>query len=88
MYAYFPLDFSQIDPAENPLAAKSLSKSIIDTNMRRMKVNAQVTAVITLLEVFGNCVCGIIWIFITKFMGYATLIQGVFYTLYFCHMHS
>ena len=46
-----------------------------------MKVNAQVTAVTSIIEVFGNVLQWTIWIFITKFAGHGTLIQSIL--LYF-----
>ena len=49
--------------------------------MRRLKVNAQVTAVTSMIEAFGNILQWSIWIFITKFAGYGTLIQSIL--LYF-----
>ena len=49
--------------------------------MRKWKVNAQVTAVTSILEIFGNVVQWSVWIFITKFAGYGTLIQSIL--LYF-----
>ena len=54
--------FSKVDPSENKIAAKALSENINNSNIRRMKVNAQVTAGITILEGFGNCVSLIIFI--------------------------
>ena len=50
-------------------------------NMEKMKVNAQVTAVTTILESVGCLVIFITWAFITKFSGYTTLIQSIL--LYF-----
>ena len=49
--------------------------------MRKLKVNAQVTAMTSIIEAFGNILQWSIWIFITKFAGYGTLIQSIL--LYF-----
>ena len=76
-YKIFYFYFSKVDPSENRIAAKSLSKIINDSNMRRMKVNAQVTAVITLLEAFGNCVIMIIVFTTPKLNGYEALIPTI-----------
>ena len=46
-----------------------------------MKVNAQVTAMTSIIEAFGNILQWSIWIFITKLAGYGTLIQSIL--LYF-----
>ena len=48
-------------------ASKYLSETCSNLNMKRMKVNAQVTAVITLMESFGNCA---VLIIISVFRGY------------------
>ena len=39
--------------------------------MRRLTVNAQVTAALTLLESCGNILCVITWLFIKKLLGYS-----------------
>ena len=70
-----------MDPSKNAVAAKTLSECTNNENMRRMKVNAQVTAVTSMFEVFGNVLQWTIWIFVTKFAGYGTLIQSIL--LYF-----
>ena len=49
--------------------------------MGRMKVNAQITAVLTFLEASGNFVSLIVRSFIAKFMNYETLIGAI--VLYF-----
>ena len=74
--------FSKIDPSENKFAAKSLSERFRNRNMRRVKVNAQVTSVITLLEAVGNCVSVIfIFISVTRLGGHGALAQTI--VLYF-----
>ena len=70
-----------MDPSKNKIAAETLSESTNNENMRRMKVNAQVTAVTSMLEVFGNIFQWIVWTVWTKFAGYGTLIQSIL--LYF-----
>ena len=75
------LIFSKIDPSENPTAAKYGSKSTINSDMKKMKLNAQITAVITLLEVLWNIGGGFLWFFNRKFMGHASFIQSIL--LYF-----
>ena len=45
--------------------------------MKKVEVSAQVTATITLLEVFGNSVFVVIWFFITTRDGYATIAVGM-----------
>ena len=70
-----------MDPSKNPIASESFSKDHNTENMRRLKVNAQVTAVTTLLESLGNLIQWTIWICFTKFAGHATLIQSIL--LYF-----
>ena len=49
--------------------------------MRKMRVNAQITAVTSILEIVGNIVQWAIWILITKFVGLGSLIQSIL--LYF-----
>ena len=46
-----------------------------------MRVNAQITAVTSILEIAGNIVQWAIWILITKFVGLGSLIQSIL--LYF-----
>ena len=70
-----------IDPASNVIAAECLSKSQNRDNMKKMRVNAQITAVTSTLEIVGNVVQWDIWILITKFVGLGTLIQSIL--LYF-----
>lgn len=74
-------DFSKIDPASNAIASEGLSKSKNADNMRKMRVNAQITAVTSILEIAGNIVQWAIWILITKFVGLGSLIQSIL--LYF-----
>ena len=52
--------FSILDPLENNRAAIFLSKRNQIQDMRTMQVNSQVTVVITIFEVLGNCICGVI----------------------------
>ena len=73
--------FSKVDPSSNVIVAESLCASVNKENVRRMKVNAQVTAVTSVIEVLGNILQWVIWIFVTKFAGYGTLIQSIL--LYF-----
>ena len=70
-----------MDPPKNTLKAKALSERSKLNNLRRMKVGAQVTAVITLLEALGNFICANIWIAIRKAIGTESLILGIL--LYF-----
>lgn len=49
--------------------------------MQKMRVNAQITAVTSILEIVGNVVQWAIWILITKFVGLGSLIQSIL--LYF-----
>ena len=46
-------------------------------DMKKMKVNSQVTAIITIIEVLGNLTFMFTWTFITKFAAYTTLLQGM-----------
>ena len=73
--------FSKVDPSKNKIAANNLSDDVNETNMRKLKLNAQVTAMTSIIEAFGNIIQWSIWIFITKFAGYGTLIQSIL--LYF-----
>ena len=73
--------FRKVDPASNAIAAEGLSKSKNEDNMRKMRVNAQITAVTSILEIAGNIVQWAIWILITKFVGLGSLIQSIL--LYF-----
>ena len=73
--------FSKVDPSKNKIAAEHLSDDVNETNMRKLKLNAQVTAMTSIIEAFGNIIQWSIWIFITKFAGYGTLIQSIL--LYF-----
>ena len=75
------LTFSKVDPSKNKIAANNLSDDVNETNMRKLKLNAQVTAMTSIIEAFGNIIQWSIWIFITKFAGYGTLIQSIL--LYF-----
>ena len=63
------------------IAAEGLSKSKNEDNMQKMRVNAQITAVTSILEIVGNVVQWAIWILITKFVGLGSLIQSIL--LYF-----
>ena len=42
--------FSQVDPSKNKASSKSLSDEANQINMKKVQVNAQVRAVISLLE--------------------------------------
>ena len=77
----YTIAFSKIDPRKSKIAAKNLSETVNETNMRKLKVNAQVTAMTSIIEALGNILQWSIWIFITKFAGYGTLIQSIL--LYF-----
>ena len=70
-----------MDPSKNKIAANNLSDDVNETNMRKLKLNAQVTAMTSIIEAFGNIIQWSIYIFITKFAGYGTLIQSIL--LYF-----
>ena len=69
-FMYFT--FSKVDPSKNKIAANNLSDDVNETNMRKLKLNAQVTAMTSIIEAFGNIIQWSIWIFITKFAGYGT----------------
>ena len=49
--------------------------------MKRLRVSAQVTAMATIIEVLGNLTFMVIWIFISKFADFSTLVTGM--ALYF-----
>ena len=51
--------FRQVDPKKNKSLAESLSEQIHRENMRTVKVNAQVTAVISVFEIMGFVVISI-----------------------------
>ena len=48
------------------MAANALSERFQQRNMRRMKVNAQVTAIVTFLESIGNLIRVLIALFVTR----------------------
>ena len=50
-------------------------------SMKRLRVSAQVTAMATIIEVLGNLTFMVIWIFISKFADFSTLVTGM--ALYF-----
>ena len=64
-------NFSKLDPSRNRVA-ESLSERNQHRNMRTMKVNAEVTAVISCLELFGNLVCIFLFVFL-DLSGYTDL---------------
>ena len=73
--------FRKVDPASNAIASEGLSKTKNADNMRKMRVNAQITAVTSILEIARNVVQWAIWILVTKFVGLGSLIQSIL--LYF-----
>ena len=72
--------FRQIDPSNNN-AARSLNDAQNSINKRRVHINAQVTAMISCLEMFGN-VTVIILLAITKGTSLLSLMHGmIFYAV-------
>ena len=71
---------SKLDPSRNVIALEHVPENTSIENMKRLRVNAQVTAITTILEVVGNLIFMMTWSFITKFAKYTTLLQGM--TLY------
>ena len=69
-----------LDPSRNVNAA-DLPEITNNRNMKSMKISCQVTAAISLLEIFGNVFGAVIWLFIAKYVGNETLLLAL--TLYF-----
>ena len=57
------LYFRQVDPTPNNLAAKSLAEDIQQRNVRKLKVNAQVTFAIYICEVIITFSLILLWMF-------------------------
>lgn len=61
----YNLFFRQTNPSTNR-AAELLSDDVNEFNSKRVKINAQVTAIISFLEVFGNLMGAIIVLLVTR----------------------
>ena len=72
--------YSVLDPSRNVNAA-DLPEITNNRNIKSMKISCQVTAAISLLEIFGNIFGAIIWLFIAKYVGNESLVLAL--TLYF-----
>ena len=72
--------FSVLDPSKNSNAA-DLPETTNNRNMRSMRISCQVTAAISLLEIFGNIFNSVIWLFTAKYVGNESLVLGLI--LYF-----
>ena len=71
----------QVDPAKKSFVTKTLSDNQNSINMRKVQINAQVTAIISSLEVFGN-VTVIILLAVTKGTSLLSLMHNmVFYAV-------
>ena len=66
-----------MDPSQNEIAAQFVPDNVSNQNMKRMKVNVQVTAVTTLLEAMGCLLVLCTWTLSAKFAGYGTLIPSM-----------
>ena len=73
---YF-LIYSQVEPSAENLAASMLAKNIQIRNQRKVKVNAQVTFVIYVLETVANLSIFIVWIFVHGYSSEVTVTMGV-----------
>ena len=71
------LIYSQVEPTADNLAANMLAKSIQIRNQRKVKVNAQVTFVIYVLETVANLSIFIVWIFVHGYSSEVTVTMGV-----------
>ena len=69
--------YSQVEPSADNLAASMLAKSIQIRNQRKVKVNAQVTFVIYVLETVANLSIFIVWIFVHGYSSEVTVTMGV-----------
>ena len=69
--------FRQILPSRNNRAARLLSESANDINRKKLHVNAQVTAMITIIESMYAILYVIVFGFISKGSSFGTLIQGM-----------
>ena len=71
--------FRQVHPSKYNLAANSLSEPRQMRNVRKVKVNAQVTFVIYLLESVANFSIFAVWFFVHQRNSNLTLTLGVFW---------
>ena len=73
------LFYRQVEPSEDNVVASSLNKNVQMRNARRLKVNAQVTFVIYVLETVGNCSIALFWIFINQTTTNMTMTLSLFW---------
>ena len=66
-------------PSKNNTAANSVSKSQVQINKRRVRVNAQVTAVISLIEITFNIICAVIILITVRHTLLITLLNMTLY---------
>ena len=69
----------QVTPSEDNYAPNCLSETVQRRNVRRVKVNAQVTFVIYVVECVANWSIGLFWIFINKKSSNMTGTLGLFW---------
>ena len=69
--------FRHVHPSKDNLAAKSLSEPRQIRNVRKVKVNAQVTFVIYILESVANFSIFVVWFFVNQRNSNLTLTLGV-----------
>ena len=74
------LYFRQVDPSPSNVAALSLSEKIQIRNVRKVKVNAQVSCAIYVLETFG-VIFGIIWLYFGNFGVVKIASTSLYYVL-------
>ena len=65
--------FSQVNPTPDNLAVKMLSHEVQNRNVRKVKINAQITFVIYVLECIANTSIYILWGFVYGTSNHVTL---------------
>ena len=71
------INFRKILPSENNTSQRLLSDAANDINRRKLLVNSQVTAMITISELLYAVLFGVFYGFVSKGSSFGTLIQGM-----------
>ena len=77
MKNYCFLSFSQVEPSPDNLAVNMLAEVVQIRNVRKVKVNAQVTFVIYVLEFIANWSIAIVWTLVHGSSSEITITMGL-----------
>mgnify|MGYP003305027689 CR=1 FL=1 len=77
LHAVIKINFRKILPSKNNTSQRLLSDAANDINRRKLLVNSQVTAVITISELVYAVLFSVIYGFVSKGSSFGTLIQGM-----------